>query len=88
MDLYLSVALMLYRMTGTQPSFLLHPLDFMGSELVPELAFFPGMDVSSERKIQIFDRVIRKLSRHFNFTKMSTYARLVKGKTRQRIVQI
>ena len=38
------------RVTGTEPSFLLHPLDVIGGDQVPELDFFPGMDVPSERK--------------------------------------
>jgi len=50
---YLRFALGICRMTGTQPSMLLHPLDFMGAEDCPPLAFFPGMDVARERKLEI-----------------------------------
>ena len=35
-------------MTGTNPSLLLHPLDFMGREDCPALAFFPGMDLARD----------------------------------------
>ena len=42
--LYFRLALWLCRLTGTQPSLLLHPLDFLTQEDVPELAFFPGMN--------------------------------------------
>ena len=44
MSAYLDTALGLCRLTGTEPSFLLHPLDLLGPEQAPELAFFPGMD--------------------------------------------
>ncbi len=50
MTAYLRVAILACRMTGTEPSFLLHPLDIIGGDQVPELAFFPGMDVPSARK--------------------------------------
>jgi hypothetical protein len=46
MLLYLKTALFLCRLTHTGPSFLLHPLDFISGDEVPELRFFPGMDVS------------------------------------------
>ena len=38
-------ALALCRRAGVEPSFLLHPLDVLGPEQAPQLAFFPGMDV-------------------------------------------
>ena len=41
--LYWRTALMLCRATGVQPSLLLHPLDFLSGDDVPELKFFPGM---------------------------------------------
>ena len=41
--LYFQLALALCRATGSPPSLLLHPLDFLGAEDVPELSFFPGM---------------------------------------------
>jgi hypothetical protein len=50
---YLRFALGACRLTGTHPSLLLHPLDFMGREDCPELAFFPGMDIARERKLEI-----------------------------------
>ncbi len=42
---YLRVALGMCRLTGTEPSFLLHPLDLIGGDKAPQLAFFPGMDI-------------------------------------------
>jgi hypothetical protein len=75
MDLYVEAAVGLCRLTGTTISFLLHPLDLLGGEQVPELAFFPGMDLSGEHKLRIFERVLRRLGRSFRLVNMSTHAR-------------
>ena len=77
MFLYLKTALTLCRITQTEPSFLLHPLDFLDSKQVPELDFFPGMGLSANRKMELFNKVIKTLSQHFNLVNMSTYAQLV-----------
>lgn len=77
MQAYLKVAIMMCRLTGTQPSFLLHPLDILGGDQVPELRFFPGMDVHSSVKRDLFLNVIRTLKRHFEVVDMSTFAHTV-----------
>jgi len=74
MSLYLKLALTLCRLTRTEPSFLLHPLDLIGGDQVPELAFFPGMDLNGDRKIEIFEKVLRELSNHFNLVSMAVHA--------------
>jgi len=51
---YLRTALGLCRATGTEPSFLLHPLDLLGGDQVRELSFFPGMDLTGREKLRIF----------------------------------
>ena len=66
---YLRFALGVCGLTGTSPSILLHPLDFMGGEDCPELEFFPGMDLTRERKMaivaELFDILTsRSTSRH------------------------
>ncbi len=48
--LFLRLALTLCRLAGVQPSMLMHPLDFLGAEDCPELAFFPAMRLSGEVK--------------------------------------
>ena len=75
MDLYLALAISLCRLTSTPPSFLLHPLDLIGSDQVPQLSFFPGMDVSSTRKLEIFERVLTRLRRSFSLAPMGLHAR-------------
>lgn len=50
---YWRIALTMCRISGTVPSLLLHPLDFLGSDDEPELGFFPGMDIEAGRKAEM-----------------------------------
>jgi peptidoglycan-N-acetylglucosamine deacetylase len=59
---YLNTALALCKATGTAPSFLLHPLDFIGPREAGELAFFPGMNVPLEEKLILAEEAITRLS--------------------------
>jgi hypothetical protein len=65
---YFRFALLMCRMTGTAPSILLHPLDFIGADDVGNLDFFPGMDMQSSTKIEIVDRVIKEMQKHYEVT--------------------
>ena len=75
--LYFRVALLLCRLTGTQPSLLLHPLDFLGREDVPALAFFPGMSLSSEHKLKTLGQAITLLQKQFTVVSMQEHAQQV-----------
>jgi peptidoglycan/xylan/chitin deacetylase (PgdA/CDA1 family) len=77
MILYLKTALTLCRMTATAPSFLLHPLDFIGCEEAEKLSFFPGMDISRDKKLDILNTAIKNLRKDFTLVNMSTYARSI-----------
>lgn len=77
MTAYLRLALAACRATRTEPSFLLHPLDLLGGDQAPALRFFPGMDLSSARKAELFARVFRILGEHFQLVAMSTHARSI-----------
>lgn len=77
MTAYLRVALAACRLTGTEPSFLLHPLDLLGADQAPALQFFPGMDLTTARKARIFGRVLRILGEHYQLVAMSTHARAI-----------
>lgn len=79
---YLHTALAVCRLTGTEPSFLLHPLDVIGGDQVPELAFFPGMDVPSARKTDLLERVLTTMSRHYELVPMSVHAARIRERTR------
>ncbi|MFC0875432.1 polysaccharide deacetylase family protein [Saccharicrinis sp. FJH2] len=74
MRLYLNIALILCKITGTRPSFLLHPLDLIGGDQIKQLAFFPGMNISSDVKVDVFKEVILKLGKHFSLENMSNHA--------------
>ncbi len=74
MQIYLKMALNLCRMTKTEPSFLLHPLDLLGGDQVPDLAFFPGMDLSGTQKTEVFKKVLNELEKHFTLVNMSSHA--------------
>jgi hypothetical protein len=78
MKLYLNFAILMCKITHTQPSFLLHPLDLIGGDQVPELAFFPGMNVSSEKKVKVFKTVIQKLAKNYQLVNMTAHARSIK----------
>lgn len=74
MKLYVRSAIALCRATDTAPSFLLHPLDLIGGDQVRELAFFPGMDLASGRKLEVFEEVMSLLAEHFELVDMRTHA--------------
>lgn len=75
MDIYLSISLLLCKLTRTPVSFLLHPLDIIGGDRIKQLAFFPGMNIASDRKIRIFKHVIKRLKNNYRLTNMTDYCR-------------
>jgi peptidoglycan-N-acetylglucosamine deacetylase len=75
--LYFRLALFLCRLTGTQPSLLLHPLDFLGCEDVPALSFFPGMSLPSPKKLATLSQAIALLTRNFRVVSMQEHAQVV-----------
>ena len=79
---YLHAALGLCRAAGTEPSFLLHPLDLIGGDLAPQLRFFPGMDVPSARKTRFFQRVLRTLNEGFELVPMGEHAGRIAARER------
>lgn len=74
MKLYLNMAIVLCKLTRTPVSFLLHPLDIIGGDQIKQLAFFPGMNIESQRKVIVFKEVISKLKKHYNLLNMSEYS--------------
>jgi hypothetical protein len=73
MNTYLSFALLMCRVTKTPISFLLHPLDVIGGDQIAQLSFFPGMNVSSDKKAKVFKVVMHKLGKSFALSNMSDY---------------
>jgi hypothetical protein len=72
---YFRTALWLCRMTGTPPSILLHPLDFLGCDDVQDLSFFPAMNLPGERKLDLIDKALSMLTSQFHVVPMQEQAR-------------
>src|SRR5438477_1935990 len=77
MKIYLRFSILMCKITKTPPSYLLHPLDLIGSDDAPELAFFPGMNVQSEKKIKIFETSLKILKENFELLPMGEFAKRV-----------
>src|SRR5919201_676635 len=88
MSAYLRTAILACRAMRVEPSFLLHPLDIMGGDEVRELAFFPGMDLPSRRKVELFKRVLRTLGEHFELVPMGAHASALLAKNELRRQQL
>jgi peptidoglycan-N-acetylglucosamine deacetylase len=71
---YFRSALRLCRWTGTEPSLLLHPLDFLDGEEVPELSFFPAMNLSAVRKLDFVGKVLDAYQAWFRVVPMGQHA--------------
>lgn len=72
--LYFRIALMLCRLTGIQPSILLHPLDFLELKDAPELEFFPAMQMSLDTKLRVVDKVFTLLKSQYDVVNMREHA--------------
>jgi peptidoglycan/xylan/chitin deacetylase (PgdA/CDA1 family) len=71
---YLKAAMMLCKARGVAPSFLLHPLDFLGRDAESRVSFFPGMQLETETKLALFDSVIEEMRRHFELVDLYAHA--------------
>lgn len=75
---YFSLALSLCRLTGVQPSLLLHPLDFLGADDgIEPLRFFPGMAVPAATKLAWLDRFIAEYCRQFRVLPMGSHVSVI-----------
>lgn len=74
MQFYLNIGIWACKISKTPVSYLLHPLDLIGGDKLKALSFFPGMDLTSEQKVKVFNKVIKTLSKHFCLVNMSTHA--------------
>jgi peptidoglycan-N-acetylglucosamine deacetylase len=71
---YFYSALNLCRLSGVQPSLLLHPLDFLGCDDEACLAFFPGMKAESAMKVELARKLLSWMSRKFECLTMEQHA--------------
>ncbi|MGB4844899.1 MAG: polysaccharide deacetylase family protein [Ferruginibacter sp.] len=74
MKAYLWVAIMMCKITRTPPSYLLHPLDLIGGDDIPQLAFFPGMNIKTEKKLEVFKTAMGMLKKHYRVIPMSEFS--------------
>lgn len=84
--LYFETALRLCRLTGVQPSILLHPLDFLGCDDTDALSFFPAMRRPSAWKLERVSEHLAALTRRFEVVTLGEHAeRLARsGRLRER----
>lgn len=72
---YLRTALTLCTRTGTELSFLLHPLDFISGDSCPALRFFPAMSMPAARKRELVAEALSEIGEHFDMVTMAEHAR-------------
>jgi len=84
----LNTAIRLCKISKTPVSFLLHPLDLIGGDQISELAFFPGMNVSSSKKVTIFKNVVGVLQKHYEVVNMNMHYGFLKMNQKIRLKKI
>ena len=72
--LYFRFALWLCRLTGTHPSLLLHPLDFLGADDIEQLSFFPAMNMRKDEKLKLVSEVLRLYVERYQVVTMQQHA--------------
>jgi hypothetical protein len=71
------MSLQLCRACGVEPSLLLHPLDFLGGDEVPELAFFPAMSMSGTVKRSRAAACLDMLGSSFEVVSLGEHAKRI-----------
>lgn len=79
---YFRFALSMCKLSGVQPSVLLHPLDFIGSDDTTALSFFPAMRIESSKKIRVMKAMFKALSSSYEVVTMERHAELIRQKKR------
>jgi hypothetical protein len=80
MKAYLNFSLIMSKLTRTPPSILLHPLDLISGDRVPQLSFFPGMDISTQKKVEVFKYALKRIQKDFDILPMLQFAELYQKK--------
>jgi peptidoglycan-N-acetylglucosamine deacetylase len=76
--LYFRFAIAMCKLTGVQLSLLLHPLDFMGvDDHIPEIAFFPAMNLPVTRKLKFMRYIFKTLNEQFTIVTMQDHAQAI-----------
>jgi len=77
---YFRLGMVMCHLTGTQPSLLLHPLDFLGANDIQELAFFPAMDLSYEKKKEFVSKVLKIYADNFTILPLGQFVSSISNK--------
>lgn len=72
---YFRSALLSCKLARTEPSILLHPLDFLNRDECPELAFFPAMDLEPRVKDHVLRSSLEMLASAFRVQPLCDVAR-------------
>jgi len=72
-NMYTRMSILMCRATKTEPSLLLHPLDFMGLEDKTGLGFFPAMNMPVGRKLEIMNKFFALLENSFEPVTMGSF---------------
>ncbi|MBA2737603.1 MAG: polysaccharide deacetylase family protein, partial [Pyrinomonadaceae bacterium] len=75
---YWKTAVEMCRLSGTQLSLLLHPLDFLSGEDAPELKFFPAMNLPVEQKLEFVSEILETFGEKFEIVNMRQHAATVR----------
>jgi hypothetical protein len=84
---YFRTAMTLCRLTGAQPSLLLHPLDFLGCDDTSDLAFFPAMKLSSAKKLEVVSEVLDSFSLTFDIVPLRQHALKIASTSNLHVVE-
>lgn len=74
--MYFRLALGMCRLTGVEPSLLLHPLDFLGRQDDIGLEFFPAATMDTDRKLRFVSWAIDLLASKYQVVTMRQHAEL------------
>jgi peptidoglycan/xylan/chitin deacetylase (PgdA/CDA1 family) len=84
---YFRLAMILCKLTRTQPSLLLHPLDFISGNDIKELSFFPAMDLHIDKKNKLVSDVISIYSEYFTIVPLHQLARTISQESHIRTIE-
>ena len=86
--LYFRFAMRMCALTGTQPSILLHPLDFLGSDdKLDAVSFFPGMNIPSAQKMALVGEALDLMASRYELLTMRGHAERLNSGDGLRILQ-
>jgi len=78
---YFDLALALCERRGVSPSLLLHPLDFLGGDEIPELEFFPAMKELGRDKRARASELLDRYQARYRVVAMEDHARALASAT-------